>query len=136
MEFILNDTEREILEAINRKFNWEIAGEGDTWYVLNAVMESIRTNTKHYYTDVLYDVARLTPLMWSNDPAEDRFVAVFGIREFGIDGIEFVNSRLDAWKYNYKDIFLLREVSDDRGRRSFILYRAMGERKMEEEEEI
>lgn len=136
MEFILNDTEREILEAIDRKFNWEIAGEGDTWYVLNAVIESIHKNTKHYSTDVLYDVARLTPLMWSNDPAEDRFVSAFGIRDCGIDGIRFIDSRLDAWKYNYKDIFLLREVSDDRGRRSFILYRATGERKMEEEEEI
>ena len=136
MEFNLSNRNRTMLENVHRKFNWKLVSEGDTWYVLDPVMNSVHRNTKSYATDLLYDVARLTPLMHSEDLPEDRFVAVFGIREFGVDGVEFVYPRLDAWKYNYKDIFLLREVPDDRGRRSFILYRATGERKMEEEEEI
>lgn len=136
MEFILSNRNCEKLEDVRRKFNWQVVSKGDTWYVLDPVVSSVQRNVKYYATDLLYDVARLAPLMLSENPPEDRVVAVFGIRECGVDGIEFVHPRLDAWRYHYKDIFMLREVVGDRGERSFDLFQARGERTEVEEEEF
>jgi hypothetical protein len=115
------------LGVIHRKFDWEIAADGETWYVLDKVMRSVEKNTIHYMTDLLYDVARLAPLMISNEKPQKRLVAVFGVRTMGIDGTDMVFHRLDDWDVHYNALFLLEEDDNGYGGRMFRLWKMVCE---------
>lgn len=126
MSFILPERDKYHLKEIHRKFDWEIAADGETWYVLNDVMLAIDEYTSGYMTDVLYDVARLAPLMISEEPPQKRLVAAFGVRTMGVDGINMMFHRLDDWDLHYNEIFLLEEDDNGYGGRMFRLWKMVG----------
>lgn len=123
MEFVLTEKEKAFLEEIRQKFIWKNVAEGDTWYVLDEVIKAADEHTQHYKTDLLYEVARLAPLMQSEEPPQERPVAAIGIRTMGVDGIHFIHARLEAHDCHYNALFLLEEGADYCGRRMFKLWR-------------
>lgn len=127
MSFCMSEQTVSRLGVIHRKFDWEIAADGETWYVLNDVMLAIEEHTCGYMTDVLYDVARLAPLMISEEPPQKRLVAAFGVRPMGVDGIDMMFHRLDDWDVHYNEIFLLEEDDNGYGGRMFRLWKMVGE---------
>lgn len=127
MSFCMSEQTVSRLGVIHRKFDWEIAADGETWYVLDKVMRSVEKNTIHYMTDLLYDVARLAPLMISDENPQKRLVAAFGVRTMGVDGINMMFHRLDDWDLHYNEIFLLEEDDNGFGDRMFRLWKMVGE---------
>lgn len=127
MEFILTEKAERLLNQLHERFLWKCVSTCDSWYVLDKVMCSVKENVSHYATDLLYDVARLAPLMNSEEAPQNRFVAAFGIRDMGVDGIGFIEHRIGKYGTYYRDLFLLEELEDDYGRRIFNLYRMVGE---------
>ena len=127
MSFVLSEKAAFRLAEIQRKFNWEIAADGETWYVLDDVMRAIDKYTCNYMTDILYDVARLAPLMISKEAPQKRLVAAFGVRTMGVDGIDMMFYRLEDWGEHYNMIYLLEEDDNGYGGRMFRLWRMESE---------
>lgn len=111
------NTHSEKLDAVYRSFSWDEidTGSPDSVYIYDQVLKSIAKHTSAYLTDCLYhfqDAQARIRLMISD--GEYGLVALFSIREMGVDGISFTFSRLDQCgdsreklASEYKDLFSL-----------------------------
>jgi len=127
-------TRDEQLRAILNAFAWTRTDKDspDSMYIYNAVMESICKHTKRFQTDFLYDVLNITARveqMRSNEELGP--ISVIAVRETGVDGLNFLYSRLDEFtspaqvKGRYFDIFLLGlELDEIYEKPRIVLYRA------------
>lgn len=124
---IMPKTRDERLNAIVNAFAWKRIDEEsyDSLYIYDKVLKSIFEHTKHYQSDILYDVVSNRDRMREKvQNKEFGPVSIIAVRECGVDGVDFTYSRLDGCTSEnyaasvkvvglwYSDIFLLSLETD------------------------